>query len=71
MRRMNGGRGVMVVCKVYDGLTYEQEADLCYKLDKAKKRLEFPDKCLIFFQKAVRCAAAILVRVFQFRYHIF
>ena len=39
MRRMNGGRGVMVDCKVYDGLTYEQEADLCYKLDKAKKRL--------------------------------
>lgn len=25
--------------KVYDGLTYEQEAELCYKLDKAKKRL--------------------------------
>ena len=23
MRRMNGGRGVMVTCKVYDGLTYE------------------------------------------------
>lgn len=39
MRKMNGGRGVMVDCKVYDGLTYEQEADLCYKLDKAKKRL--------------------------------
>lgn len=39
MRRMNGGRGVMVTCKVYDGLTYAQEADLCYKLDKAKKRL--------------------------------
>lgn len=39
MRRMNGGNGVMVNCKVYSGLTYEQEADLCYKLDKAKKRL--------------------------------
>lgn len=39
MRKMNGGNGVMVSCKVYDGLTYEQEADLCYKLDKAKKRL--------------------------------
>ena len=39
MRRMNGGNGVMVNCKVYNGLTYEQEADLCYKLDKAKKRL--------------------------------
>ena len=39
MRRMNGGKEVMVDCKVYNGLTYEQEADLCYKLDKAKKRL--------------------------------
>ena len=39
MRRMNGGNGVMVNCKVYSGLTYEQEAALCYRLDKAKKRL--------------------------------
>ena len=39
MRKMNGGREVMVVCKVYNGLNYEQEVDLCYKLDKAKKGL--------------------------------
>lgn len=39
LRKMNGGNGVMVNCKVYSGLTYEQEADLCYKLDKSKKRL--------------------------------
>ncbi len=39
MRRMNNGVGIMVSCKVYSGLTYEQEAALCYKLDKAKKRL--------------------------------
>lgn len=39
MRKMNGGKDVMVGCKVYSGLTYEQEAILCYKLDKAKKRL--------------------------------
>lgn len=39
LRQMNGGGGVMVNCRVYDGLSYEQEADLCYKLDKAKKRL--------------------------------
>ncbi len=29
----------MIRCKVYSGMTYEQEAELCYKLDKAKKRL--------------------------------
>jgi len=39
LQRMNGGNGVMMKCKVYEGLTYEQEADLCYRLDKAKKRL--------------------------------
>lgn len=39
MRKMNNGNEVMVVCKIYSGLTYEQEAELCYKLDKAKKRL--------------------------------
>lgn len=39
MRKMNGRNGIMVNCKVYSGLTYEQEAALCYKLDKAKKRL--------------------------------
>lgn len=39
MRKMNGGNGIMINCKVYSGLTYEQEAAFCYKLDKAKKRL--------------------------------
>lgn len=39
MRKMNGGKDVMVRCKVYSGLTYEDEAALCWKLDKAKKRL--------------------------------
>lgn len=39
MRKMNGGKGIMINCKVYSGLTYEQEAAFCYKLDKAKKRL--------------------------------
>ena len=39
MCRMNGGNGVMAACRVYTGLTYEQEAELCYRLDKAKKRL--------------------------------
>ena len=39
LRKKNGGRDVMVRCKVYSGLTYEEEAALCWKLDKAKKRL--------------------------------
>lgn len=39
LRRMNGGMDVVVACKLYHGLTYEQEAELCYKLDQAKKSL--------------------------------
>ena len=29
----------MIRCKVYSGLTYGEEAALCWKLDKVKKRL--------------------------------
>ncbi len=39
MRQMNGGKDGMVLCKVHTGLTYEEEADLCYQLDQSKKRL--------------------------------
>ena len=39
MRKMNGGKEVMVRCVIYSGLSYKEEAELCYKLDKAKKRL--------------------------------
>ena len=39
LRRMNNGKDVMVPCIIYDGLTYEQEAELCYKLDKSKTRM--------------------------------
>ena len=39
LRRMNEGSDVLVACKVYSGMNYKQEADFCYKLDKAKKRL--------------------------------
>jgi len=38
-RKKNGGRDVMMPCLIYSGMTYEQEAELCYKMDKAKKRL--------------------------------
>lgn len=39
MRRMHGGCEIMIRCKVYSGMTYMDEAELCYKLDRAKKRL--------------------------------
>ncbi len=31
MRKIYGGKEVMAPCTIYNGLTYEQEADLCYK----------------------------------------
>lgn len=39
MRKMNGGEDVIAPCQVYRGLTYEQEAELYYKLDQAKGHL--------------------------------
>jgi len=39
LKKMNGGKDVVVACRIYTGLTYKQEAELCFKLDRAKKRL--------------------------------
>ena len=39
MRKMNDGKDVVALCQVYRGLTYEQEAELYYKLDQAKWHL--------------------------------
>ncbi len=38
LRRRNGG-DVTVPCKLYRGLTYQQEADLCYRLDRSREHL--------------------------------
>lgn len=49
MRRKNGGKDVTALCRFYHGLTYEQEAELYYKLDKAKGhlRLSHSTKALV------------------------
>ena len=49
MRKKNGGKDVTTLCRVYRGLTYEQEAELYYKLDKAKGhlRLSHATKALV------------------------
>lgn len=39
MRKKNNGKDVTALCRVYRGLTYEQEAELYYKLDRAKGHL--------------------------------
>lgn len=38
-KRKNSGKDVDMLCQVYYGLTYEQEAELYYKLDQAKGHL--------------------------------
>ena len=39
MRKMADGGNVTVPCLIYTGLTYEQEAELYFKLDQSKGRL--------------------------------
>ncbi len=40
MRKMNNGHDVMVLCKVHSGMTYQEEAAMCWKLDQAKRRMD-------------------------------
>ena len=42
MRMKNDGKDVAALCHIYRGLTYEQEAELYYKLDRAKGHLRLP-----------------------------
>ena len=65
MRKMNGGNGVMVNCKVYSGLTYEQEAGLCYKLDKAKKRLSMSQSTNALAQSGMDAETAEIRRLVE------
>lgn len=42
-KHMNKGLNCLVNCKIYHGLTYEQEADMFYHLDSIKKKLRYCD----------------------------
>lgn len=42
-KHMNRGRDCLVNCKVFRGLTYEQEADMFCHLDSIKKKLRYCD----------------------------
>ena len=39
IRKMNGGKDANVTCRVFYGMSYEDEALLLYRLDQAKKRM--------------------------------
>ena len=40
-KHMNGGKDCLVNCKIFRGLTYEQEADMFCHLDAIKKKLRY------------------------------
>lgn len=65
MRKMNGGRDLMVTCKVYSGLTYEQEAVLCYKLDKAKKRLSLSQSTNILAESGTSAEVLAIIDIIE------
>lgn len=39
IRRMNGGKDKNIICRVLHGLSYQDEAELVYRLDRAKTRM--------------------------------
>ena len=43
LRYMNGGDDVIVQCRVFTGMTYEEEAAMCVKLDQGRKSLRLAE----------------------------
>ena len=50
LREMNNGVDVIVTCKVYYGLTYQQEAEFYHLLDAAKTKLNTKDDVRSMFE---------------------
>ena len=65
MVKKNGGREVMVPCKVYSGLSYEEEAALCYKLDKAKRRLSLSQSTNALVESGMDAESAEIRRLVE------
>ena len=63
--RRTGGREVMVPCKVYSGLSYEEEAALCYKLDKAKRRLSLSQSTNALVESGMDAEATEIRRLIE------
>lgn len=63
--RMNGGRDFMIPCKVYRGLTYEMEAELCYKLDKSRKRLSLAQSTIALTEAGTDAEVMDIVRLIE------
>lgn len=63
--RMNGGRDFMIPCKVYRGLTYEMEAELCYKLDKCRKKLSLAQSTIALTEAGTDAEVMEIVRLVE------
>lgn len=62
-RRMNGGKDLMVTCRMHYGLTYEQEAELCWKLDQAKSRLTLAQNINILRESGTDAEVTAILRL--------
>lgn len=65
LRRMNGGKDFMVPCKVYRGLTYEMEAELCFKLDKSRKKLTLAQSTIALVESGTDAEVMDIVRLIE------
>lgn len=65
LRRMNGGKDFMVPCKIYRGLTYEMEAELCFKLDKSRKRLTLAQSTIALVESGTDAEVMDIVRLIE------
>ena len=65
MKRMNGNANVMVPCKVYSDLTYEQEAELYYKLDRAKTHLSMAQSTKAILESGLNPSYAEIQRLIE------
>ena len=65
LRMMNKGGDVIVPCKVYRDLTYEMEADLCFRLDKARKKLSLAQSTMMLIESGTDAEINEIVRLIE------
>lgn len=65
LKMMNGGGDIVVPCKVYRDLTYEMEADLCFRLDKARKKLSLAQSTMMLIESGTDAEINEIVRLIE------
>lgn len=65
LKMMNGGGDIVVPCKVYRDLTYEMEADLCFRLDKSRKKLSLAQSTMMLIESGTDTEINEIVRLIE------